>query len=262
MSVVLRAGQQGVSRQWQPGPPGGGECVGRGCGGPRLCVSQGATRGWKLGSSIASGSVLALLMWPYGGDRPGTPGGPGDNRKGQVGEAASWKGLSCFPWGEGGTRRVCRSRVPAWLPELAMVCGHTDVCPHSGVAAPAQESIQSKCCSSECSLSQTPGLACSVLDLEPTSIYALWSWSPEDEACWASTGLQSTSVPDSRSSRHPEGDSMFTEGPKVSWKAVALDVCACGALAGPCLPCQPARMPPHTLDAQGPHTFRLSLMIE
>lgn len=121
MSVALRAGQQEVSRQWQPGPPGGGECVCRGCGGPRLCVSQGAMKVWKLGSSVGSVSVLVLLMWSCGGDRSGTPGGPGGNRKGQVGETASWKGLSCFPWGEGGTRRVCRSRLPAWLPELAIV---------------------------------------------------------------------------------------------------------------------------------------------
>lgn len=69
-------------------------------------------------------------------------------------------------------------------------------------------------------------------------------------------------MPDSCSSRHPEGDSVLTEGPKVSWKAVALDVCACRALAGPRLPCQADPDAPPTLGAQGPHSFRLSLMIE
>lgn len=141
----------------------------------------------------------------------------------QVGERTSWEGPSLFPMGRGRDRAGHRpgwcagSQGPSWLPELAIILDHTDICPHSGIGAPA--------------LQDWPVLLCTwSLD-----IWVPRNQSPGNEACQAPTCLESTFMPDSCGSHHGEGGSQVIERPEVSERAVALDVYACRALTGPCL---------------------------
>ena len=122
------------------------------------------------------------------------------------------------------------------------------------MAAPTQGPAESQCRSPAHSVphhSRTGLLSCSGLG-SWTFVCAPWSQCPEHEACWDSTGVQSTSMPDSCCSYQPEGDSKVTEKPEVFWKAVALDTCACCPLAWPCPPCQAAQMPPNHVWCAGP----------
>lgn len=111
---------------------------------------RGGMRGWGLGSGVGSGSVLALPSWPCGGDRLGTPG-EGWARRQQEGQVVRQQVGRGFPAshgvreGQGTDQEFAGSWVPTWLPELATVLGRADVCPRSGIAAPAQESTKSKC---------------------------------------------------------------------------------------------------------------------